>query len=198
MGVVTGKMLVDGSQRDDSFQRKTGYVQQQVRIRTHIFLILFTQEVSTGSSFGNFNGSWGPHLQRTSSPKGLNSQGGKTCLCETVSSSDKLTFDSWFERWYRSTRLSNFWTCRSMWMPSLVSPVKVLPYMNQGITWTKLHYFLQVSMLSNESDWPVRCDIRHRFLDHAEFNSISLVGVELAAKPELLLFCKSCLLLYLF
>jgi ATP-binding cassette subfamily G (WHITE) protein 2 (PDR) len=29
MGVVTGKMLVDGSQRDDSFQRKTGYVQQQ-------------------------------------------------------------------------------------------------------------------------------------------------------------------------
>ncbi|ORY61070.1 putative ABC transporter [Leucosporidium creatinivorum] len=29
MGVVTGKMLVDGQQRDDSFQRKTGYVQQQ-------------------------------------------------------------------------------------------------------------------------------------------------------------------------
>ncbi|KAM0790552.1 hypothetical protein ACM66B_004421 [Microbotryomycetes sp. NB124-2] len=29
MGVVTGKMLVDGKQRDESFQRKTGYVQQQ-------------------------------------------------------------------------------------------------------------------------------------------------------------------------
>jgi ATP-binding cassette subfamily G (WHITE) protein 2 (PDR) len=29
MGVVTGKMLVDGNQRDASFQRKTGYVQQQ-------------------------------------------------------------------------------------------------------------------------------------------------------------------------
>jgi len=29
MGVVTGKALVDGRQRDDSFQRKTGYVQQQ-------------------------------------------------------------------------------------------------------------------------------------------------------------------------
>lgn len=29
MGVVTGKMLVDGKMRDDSFQRKTGYVQQQ-------------------------------------------------------------------------------------------------------------------------------------------------------------------------
>ncbi|VUC33001.1 unnamed protein product [Clonostachys rosea] len=29
MGVVTGEMLVDGSQRDSSFQRKTGYVQQQ-------------------------------------------------------------------------------------------------------------------------------------------------------------------------
>lgn len=29
MGVVTGDMLVDGSQRDSSFQRKTGYVQQQ-------------------------------------------------------------------------------------------------------------------------------------------------------------------------
>ncbi|KAI9831805.1 MAG: hypothetical protein M1819_004702 [Sarea resinae] len=29
MGVVTGEMLVDGRQRDDSFQRKTGYVQQQ-------------------------------------------------------------------------------------------------------------------------------------------------------------------------
>ncbi|KAK4057054.1 Multidrug resistance protein [Microbotryomycetes sp. JL221] len=29
MGVVTGKMLVDGKQRDSSFQRKTGYVQQQ-------------------------------------------------------------------------------------------------------------------------------------------------------------------------
>lgn len=29
MGVVTGDMLVDGKPRDDSFQRKTGYVQQQ-------------------------------------------------------------------------------------------------------------------------------------------------------------------------
>ncbi|KAF9884827.1 hypothetical protein FE257_001243 [Aspergillus nanangensis] len=29
MGVVTGEMLVDGRVRDDSFQRKTGYVQQQ-------------------------------------------------------------------------------------------------------------------------------------------------------------------------
>lgn len=29
MGVVTGEMLVDGQQRDASFQRKTGYVQQQ-------------------------------------------------------------------------------------------------------------------------------------------------------------------------
>lgn len=29
MGVVSGSMLVDGKPRDDSFQRKTGYVQQQ-------------------------------------------------------------------------------------------------------------------------------------------------------------------------
>jgi ATP-binding cassette subfamily G (WHITE) protein 2 (PDR) len=29
MGVITGEMLVDGRQRDQSFQRKTGYVQQQ-------------------------------------------------------------------------------------------------------------------------------------------------------------------------
>ena len=29
MGVITGSMLVDGYQRDTSFQRKTGYVQQQ-------------------------------------------------------------------------------------------------------------------------------------------------------------------------
>ncbi|KAL6246776.1 Multidrug resistance protein [Rhinocladiella similis] len=29
MGVISGEMLVDGLQRDDSFQRKTGYVQQQ-------------------------------------------------------------------------------------------------------------------------------------------------------------------------
>jgi ATP-binding cassette, subfamily G (WHITE), member 2, PDR len=29
MGVITGDMLVDGQQRDSSFQRKTGYVQQQ-------------------------------------------------------------------------------------------------------------------------------------------------------------------------
>lgn len=29
MGVITGEMLVDGQQRDESFQRKTGYVQQQ-------------------------------------------------------------------------------------------------------------------------------------------------------------------------
>ncbi|KAJ3926824.1 MAG: AtrD, ABC-transporter [Lentinula lateritia] len=29
MGVVTGNMFVDGQQRDESFQRKTGYVQQQ-------------------------------------------------------------------------------------------------------------------------------------------------------------------------
>ncbi|KAM5355176.1 hypothetical protein ACJ41O_001822 [Fusarium nematophilum] len=29
MGVVTGEMLVDGKPRDESFQRKTGYVQQQ-------------------------------------------------------------------------------------------------------------------------------------------------------------------------
>ena len=30
MGVVTGDMLVSGRPLDDSFQRKTGYVQQQV------------------------------------------------------------------------------------------------------------------------------------------------------------------------
>lgn len=29
MGVITGQMLVDGKVRDESFQRKTGYVQQQ-------------------------------------------------------------------------------------------------------------------------------------------------------------------------
>jgi len=29
MGVVGGKVLVDGKLRDESFQRKTGYVQQQ-------------------------------------------------------------------------------------------------------------------------------------------------------------------------
>jgi len=29
MGVITGQMLVDGKPRDDSFQRKTGYAQQQ-------------------------------------------------------------------------------------------------------------------------------------------------------------------------
>jgi len=29
MGVISGDMLVDGHQRDSSFQRKTGYVQQQ-------------------------------------------------------------------------------------------------------------------------------------------------------------------------
>jgi ATP-binding cassette, subfamily G (WHITE), member 2, PDR len=29
MGVISGEMLVDGEQRDSSFQRKTGYVQQQ-------------------------------------------------------------------------------------------------------------------------------------------------------------------------
>ncbi|KAF9895076.1 hypothetical protein FE257_004705 [Aspergillus nanangensis] len=29
MGIVTGEVLVDGQPRDDSFQRKTGYVQQQ-------------------------------------------------------------------------------------------------------------------------------------------------------------------------
>lgn len=29
MGVVSGEVLVDGKTRDDSFQRKTGYVQQQ-------------------------------------------------------------------------------------------------------------------------------------------------------------------------
>jgi ATP-binding cassette subfamily G (WHITE) protein 2 (PDR) len=29
MGIITGEMLVDGQPRDSSFQRKTGYVQQQ-------------------------------------------------------------------------------------------------------------------------------------------------------------------------
>lgn len=29
MGIITGGMLVDGRERDASFQRKTGYVQQQ-------------------------------------------------------------------------------------------------------------------------------------------------------------------------
>ncbi|KAK7058385.1 Multidrug resistance protein [Paramarasmius palmivorus] len=29
MGVITGNMFIDGQQRDESFQRKTGYVQQQ-------------------------------------------------------------------------------------------------------------------------------------------------------------------------
>ncbi|EEH39177.2 ABC transporter CDR4 [Paracoccidioides lutzii Pb01] len=34
MGVVTGEMLVDGQLRDDSFQRKTGYVQQNDYLHT--------------------------------------------------------------------------------------------------------------------------------------------------------------------
>ena len=29
MGVITGSMFVDGRERDDSFQRQTGYVMQQ-------------------------------------------------------------------------------------------------------------------------------------------------------------------------
>jgi len=29
MGVISGGMFVDGQQRDESFQRSTGYVQQQ-------------------------------------------------------------------------------------------------------------------------------------------------------------------------
>ena len=29
MGVISGNMLVDGRERDDSFQRKTGYAMQQ-------------------------------------------------------------------------------------------------------------------------------------------------------------------------
>jgi ATP-binding cassette subfamily G (WHITE) protein 2 (PDR) len=29
MGVISGNMLVDGHERDESFQRKTGYVMQQ-------------------------------------------------------------------------------------------------------------------------------------------------------------------------
>ena len=29
MGVISGDLLIDGHPRDDSFQRKTGYVQQQ-------------------------------------------------------------------------------------------------------------------------------------------------------------------------
>jgi ATP-binding cassette subfamily G (WHITE) protein 2 (PDR) len=29
MGVISGNMLVDGRERDESFQRKTGYVMQQ-------------------------------------------------------------------------------------------------------------------------------------------------------------------------
>ena len=35
MGVISGDMLIDGHPRDDSFQRKTGYVQQQdLRLET--------------------------------------------------------------------------------------------------------------------------------------------------------------------
>jgi len=33
MGVITGDMLVNGEPRDASFQRKTGYVQQQGKLR---------------------------------------------------------------------------------------------------------------------------------------------------------------------
>jgi len=29
MGIISGDMLINGRPRDDSFQRKTGYVQQQ-------------------------------------------------------------------------------------------------------------------------------------------------------------------------
>ncbi|KAH9427137.1 ZEB2-regulated ABC transporter 1 [Pyricularia oryzae] len=40
MGVITGEMLVDGHQRDASFQRKTGYVQQQdLHLQTTTVLI---------------------------------------------------------------------------------------------------------------------------------------------------------------
>ncbi|PYH93948.1 hypothetical protein BO71DRAFT_484181 [Aspergillus ellipticus CBS 707.79] len=54
MGVVTGEMLVDGRLRDDSFQRKTGYVQQQdLHLETStvrealIFSALLRQPAST-------------------------------------------------------------------------------------------------------------------------------------------------------
>lgn len=54
MGVVTGDMLVDGRLRDDSFQRKTGYVQQQdLHLETStvrealIFSALLRQPAST-------------------------------------------------------------------------------------------------------------------------------------------------------
>lgn len=36
MGVVTGETLVDGRSTDASFQRKTGYVQQQVSLLIHV------------------------------------------------------------------------------------------------------------------------------------------------------------------
>ncbi|KAB8269261.1 ABC-2 type transporter-domain-containing protein [Aspergillus minisclerotigenes] len=54
MGVITGEMLVDGRMRDDSFQRKTGYVQQQdLHLETStvrealIFSALLRQPAST-------------------------------------------------------------------------------------------------------------------------------------------------------
>jgi hypothetical protein len=37
MGVITGDMLVNGKPLDESFQRKTGYVQQQGEIAFTVF-----------------------------------------------------------------------------------------------------------------------------------------------------------------
>lgn len=46
MGVITGSMLVDGRERDDSFQRKTGYVQQQ---GTYLPLCSLAEQVPPGA-----------------------------------------------------------------------------------------------------------------------------------------------------
>ena len=39
MGVVSGDILVDGEERDDSFQRKTGYCMQQVNAYDGLFIV---------------------------------------------------------------------------------------------------------------------------------------------------------------
>jgi ATP-binding cassette subfamily G (WHITE) protein 2 (PDR) len=57
MGVITGGMLVDGRERDASFQRKTGYVQQRMNASSPSFLFSYHELTFSprGSSSLNYN-----------------------------------------------------------------------------------------------------------------------------------------------
>lgn len=117
VGIITGEMLVDGKMRDDSFQRKTGYAQQQdLHLETSTVREVRLSSVSLFYSRSQLNG----HFPALSSLlEGLHGLTHHRLWNSQLSSASRPGSQR-RKRWLTWTKLSSCWICKSMPMPLLV------------------------------------------------------------------------------